>query len=74
MKAMRIEEYLDNDVITNCRDKSLWKIPKNHVFVIGDNRLNSSDSRNFGPIEIKKVRGKAFFRFFPFGEEFGVLH
>jgi signal peptidase I len=42
--------------------------------VLGDNRLmgQSKDSRTFGPVSIKDVGGKAFFRFYPF-KSFGFL-
>jgi signal peptidase I len=40
-------------------------IPKGQVFVMGDNRNNSTDSRIFGPIEIDEIIGKAWISYWP---------
>ncbi|HEX2040632.1 MAG TPA: signal peptidase I [Acidimicrobiales bacterium] len=37
------------------------------VFVMGDNRTFSQDSRIFGPIDEDLIEGRAFFRFWPLG-------
>ena len=42
-----------------------FTIPKNYVFVMGDNRPRSSDSREFGPIPIKDIIGVVKYRYYP---------
>jgi len=49
-----------------------WVITEGQLFVMGDNRQNSADSRVFGPIDVAHVIGRAWLRYWPF-DTFGVL-
>lgn len=35
-----------------------YTVPEGTVFVLGDNQLNSEDSRHFGPVESSRIIGK----------------
>lgn len=43
-------------------------VPNNEIFVMGDNRAHSTDSRYIGTIPMDDVIGKAVYRLFPFSE------
>jgi len=58
------EPYLNMGVLTE--DFPEVSIPKDHVFVMGDNRPNSRDSRSFGPIHEDLLVGEVFLRLWPF--------
>jgi signal peptidase I len=48
-----------------CTPAAPCKIPAGQIWVMGDNRTNSEDSRYFGPIPESSVLGRAFFRIWP---------
>ena len=46
-------------------DQSSWVVPAGQLFVMGDHRQKSADSRVFGPINVSNVIGRAFLRYWP---------
>lgn len=42
-----------------------FRVPAGHVMAMGDNSLSSSDGRDWGPVPINDIVGRAFFRFWP---------
>jgi signal peptidase I len=57
------EPYLQPDITTGPMEKVT--VPADHLWVMGDNRANSRDSRFFGAIPEDLVIGRAFVRVWP---------
>jgi signal peptidase I len=64
-------ELLDEDYIeerTGCGrrlDHCDVVVPDGYVFVLGDHRTNSSDSRSFGAVPVENIVGKAWLSYWP---------
>jgi signal peptidase I len=70
----QVEPYLDKDVleftdpVNRCRvpNRPVETVPDKKIFVMGDNRPESFDSRSFGPISESLIVGRAFAIVWPF--------
>ena len=58
-----VEPYLDGNRFS---DFGPTEVPEGELFMMGDNRDQSLDSRRFGTIDDDRIVGRAFFLFWPF--------
>ena len=64
-----VEGYLREETVGNYAPRV---VPPLHVFVLGDNRSASNDSRAFGPVPLESIIGRAWFSYWPL-EDLGLV-
>jgi len=66
VNGVTLSEPYVHDELTSPEDgESQWIVPADRLFVMGDNRVESSDSRSFGPVCVRDVIGRAWLRYWP---------
>ncbi|HZJ03816.1 MAG TPA: signal peptidase I [Thermoleophilia bacterium] len=59
------EPYLNGPIMNS--DFEAFTVGPDQIFVMGDNRNSSGDSRVFGPVDVDQVLGEAFLVYWPLG-------
>jgi signal peptidase I len=59
-------QTLEDDSFEGNRSNPELTVPEGHFFVLGDNRDDTRDSRQFGVIPMKSIRGRAFVIWFSY--------
>lgn len=54
-------DYIVQYEVTAYHRSGTYTVPENHIFVMGDNRDNSSDSREWGFVPMDNIKGRAMF-------------
>ena len=67
-----LEEPFTEDSTSPGRDSKVT-VPPLYIYVMGDNRDRSNDSRSFGPVPIDNVVGRAWLSYWP-PEQIGLIH
>ena len=65
--AALAEPYLPKGTETPALGATQWVNDTNEIFVMGDNRAGSEDSRRFGPVPLGLIVGQVSFRWWPPG-------
>lgn len=63
------EPYLREETVGNYTPRI---VPPLYIFVLGDNRSASNDSRAFGPVPLENIIGRAWFSYWPL-EDVGLV-
>lgn len=58
----------ENYIRERTRFSGRWEVGEQQYFVLGDNRNNSRDSSDYGPVDISRISGVVKFRFWPLNE------
>ena len=61
------EPYLANRPRTSGIEEGEWSVGNGEAFVLGDNRVLSTDSRTYGPVPREQIEGRAWLRYGPLG-------
>jgi signal peptidase I len=73
VNGSRVDEpYVHGQPTDPTTDTERWVVPPDRLFVMGDNRGDSTDSRAFGPICQVDVVGRAWLRYWPV-DQFGII-
>lgn len=65
-QAIKEDLYLSPSIETKDYGNKVFELKDNEYFVMGDNRNNSRDSRDFGPVDKSLIVGRVWVRGWPF--------